>query len=111
MKNRQALKKGRYNFMIDASVYREFSRICEDMGIIRSKAIENHMISFVSAKGKTSLVPGARSRSKKGRYNFLISSKAYDEFSSLCGALGLIRSKNIEHFMRDFMKKHNGGKS
>lgn len=40
-------KKGRYNFLIDESVYIEFSQVCGDMGMIRSKNIENHMKEFV----------------------------------------------------------------
>lgn len=109
MKNRIASKKGRYNFMIDASVYREFSRVCENLGMIRSKAIENYMIQFVGGKGGITRVSVPKSRTKKGRYNFLINAHTYTQFSELCSSLGLIRSKNIENFMRDFVQK-NGGK-
>ena len=40
-------KKGRYNFLIDKSVYGEFSQICEDAGIVRSKNLENYMKEFI----------------------------------------------------------------
>jgi len=41
-------KKGRYNFLIDESVYLEYSQVCEELGLIRSKHIENHMREFIS---------------------------------------------------------------
>jgi antitoxin component of RelBE/YafQ-DinJ toxin-antitoxin module len=39
--------KGRYNFLIDESVYKEFSAVCEELGMIRSKNLENHMKEFI----------------------------------------------------------------
>jgi antitoxin component of RelBE/YafQ-DinJ toxin-antitoxin module len=39
--------KGRYNFLIDEAVYEEFSRLCDEMGIVRSKNIENHLKEFI----------------------------------------------------------------
>ncbi|MBN1544563.1 hypothetical protein JW898_03825 [Candidatus Woesearchaeota archaeon] len=45
--SRKKRKKGRYNFLIEESVYSEFSQLCDDLGIIRSKSIENHMKEFV----------------------------------------------------------------
>ena len=39
--------KGRYNFLIDQDVYSDFSLICEDLGLIRSKKLENSMKKFV----------------------------------------------------------------
>jgi len=48
MKNSyQKQKKGRYNFLIDESVYKEFSAVCEQLGMIRSKNLENHMKEFI----------------------------------------------------------------
>ena len=44
--------------------------------------------------------------SAKGRYNFLIDSSVYDEFSAVCDELGLIRSKKLEHFMKEFAEKN-----
>jgi hypothetical protein len=41
----------------------------------------------------------------KGRYNFLIDSSVYVEFSQMCDELGIVRSKNLENYMRDFVKK------
>ena len=35
--------KQRYNFLIDASVYEDFSLLCEELGLVRSKNLENHM--------------------------------------------------------------------
>ncbi|MBU2560688.1 MAG: hypothetical protein KKD17_00160 [Nanoarchaeota archaeon] len=47
MNNKKKRKKGRYNFLIDESVYLEFSQLCDELGIIRSKSVENHMREFV----------------------------------------------------------------
>ncbi len=35
--------KGRYNFLIEEKVYVEFSRICEEEGLVRSKQVEKSM--------------------------------------------------------------------
>jgi len=43
---------------------------------------------------------------KKGRYNFLINSSVYRDFSLICEELGLIRSKKLEHSMNEFIKKN-----
>ena len=43
----------------------------------------------------------------KGRYNFLIDESVYHEFSALCEELGFIRSKNLENYMKEFIKKNN----
>ena len=47
----------------------------------------------------------ARPKSNKGRYNFLIDKEVYDEFSKVCDELGLIRSKQLEIFMKKFLKE------
>lgn len=47
MANKKSIKKGRYNFLIDASVYKEFSEICEEKGLVRSKQLENYMKKIV----------------------------------------------------------------
>ncbi|MFC1741847.1 hypothetical protein ACFL3V_04900 [Nanoarchaeota archaeon] len=39
--------KGRYNFLIDESVYQEFSQLCEEQGLVRSKTLENHMKELI----------------------------------------------------------------
>lgn len=49
-------------------------------------------------------MPGKKSN--KGRYNFLIDSSVYKDFSKICEELGLIRSKKLEHFMKDFTNKN-----
>ena len=103
VKNRST-EKGRFNFLIDSSVYKEFSKICKDMGIIRSKVVENHMKSFAADPESATL--RREKTQKKGRYNFLVDSSAYREFSEVCDDLGLVRSKNIENFMRDFIDKN-----
>jgi hypothetical protein len=46
--NKKKIKKGRYNFLIDESVYQEFSHLCDELGLIRSKNLENHMKEFIS---------------------------------------------------------------
>ncbi|MCB9358758.1 hypothetical protein H6503_02410 [Candidatus Woesearchaeota archaeon] len=43
--------------------------------------------------------------SQKQRYNFLIDKKVYDEFSMLCEELGLVRSKKVELFMKEFLDR------
>ena len=45
-------------------------------------------------------------RKKKGRYNFLIDASTYEDFSLLCEELGLVRSKNLELYMKKFIKKN-----
>jgi hypothetical protein len=51
-----------------------------------------------------------KKRAKKGRYNFLIDESVYVEFSDVCDELGLIRSKNLENYMREFVKRHKDQK-
>ena len=45
------IKKGsnkhRYNFLIDREVYDDFSLLCEELGIVRSKKLERAMKEFV----------------------------------------------------------------
>ena len=45
--NKKKQKKGRYNFLIDESVYSEFSELCEEKGLVRSKQIENAIKKIV----------------------------------------------------------------
>lgn len=47
-----------------------------------------------------------KNRQIKGRYNFLIDKNTYDIFSVLCERLGLVRSKNLENYMREFIEKN-----
>jgi hypothetical protein len=42
-------------------------------------------------------------KSKKQRYNFLINRDIYDDFSIICEELGLVRSKKLELYMREFI--------
>ena len=60
----------------------------------------------------------ARPKSGKKRYNFLIDSGTYEEFSQICEELGLVRSKKLEIYMKMFIEEHDrllrkvkGGKS
>jgi hypothetical protein len=48
----------------------------------------------------------ARKRSNKQRYNFLIDRAVYDDFSLICEELGLVRSKNLERYMKKFVEEH-----
>ncbi len=48
----------------------------------------------------------ARSNSGKKRYNFLIDHKVYGDFSAVCEELGLVRSKRLEIYMREFVEEH-----
>ena len=41
------MAKDRYNFLIDKETYKEFSKICEELGLVRSKNLENHMKKFI----------------------------------------------------------------
>ena len=45
-------RKGRYNFLIEESVYKDFSRICEELGLVRSKKLENSMKEFIEKHKK-----------------------------------------------------------
>ena len=47
----------------------------------------------------------ARPKSNKKRYNFLIDSDTYDSFSEICEELGLVRSKKLEIYMKDFIEQ------
>jgi hypothetical protein len=44
---RKPSNKKRYNFLIDRSVYEDFSLLCEELGLVRSKNIENNMKEFI----------------------------------------------------------------
>ena len=48
----------------------------------------------------------ARPKSNKKRYNFLIDKKIYSDFSLICEELGLVRSKKLEIYMKEFIKKN-----
>ena len=39
--------KQRYNFLIDRDVYDDFSLLCDELGLVRSKNLENHMKKFI----------------------------------------------------------------
>ncbi len=39
--------KNRYNFLIDRETYENFSLICDDLGLIRSRFLEKAMKKFV----------------------------------------------------------------
>ena len=39
--------KNRYNFLIDKDTYKDFSLICEELGIVRSKTVERYMKEFI----------------------------------------------------------------
>lgn len=45
-------------------------------------------------------------KAEKGRYNFLINSTVYDDFSLLCEEQGLVRSKQVEHLLKRFLEEH-----
>jgi len=49
----------------------------------------------------------ARPKSNKKRYNFLINSDTYNEFSKICEELGLVRSKKLEIYMKNFIKENS----
>lgn len=39
--------KKRYNFLIDRDIYDDFSLLCEELGLVRSKKLEIHMREFI----------------------------------------------------------------
>lgn len=49
----------------------------------------------------------SRKASNKQRYNFLIDKEVYDDFSLICNELGLIRSKNLERYMKEFIDSNS----
>jgi len=48
----------------------------------------------------------ARKKTDKHRYNFLIDKSTYEDFSLICEELGLVRSKSVERYMREFVDSH-----
>ena len=44
---RKRSNKKRYNFLIDRDVYDDFSLLCEELGLVRSKNLELHMKKFI----------------------------------------------------------------
>ena len=58
---RKKTDKHRYNFLIDKSTYDNFSLICEELGLVRSKSVERHMKDFVdSHKDLLSVLKGGK---------------------------------------------------
>ena len=47
-----------------------------------------------------------RPKSNKERYNVLIDKETYAEFSGICDEEGLVRSKKVEKFMKEFIEKN-----
>lgn len=39
--------KKRYNFLLDQDIYEDFSLICDELGLVRSKKIEIHLRKFI----------------------------------------------------------------
>ncbi|MBI2129378.1 ribbon-helix-helix domain-containing protein [Candidatus Woesearchaeota archaeon] len=39
--------KERYNFLIDKATYEDFSLLCEELGLIRSKVVEKALKEFI----------------------------------------------------------------
>jgi hypothetical protein len=50
---RKRSNKDRYNFLIDRDVYKDFSMICDELGLVRSKNLEIHMRKFVDENKET----------------------------------------------------------
>lgn len=48
----------------------------------------------------------SKERAEKKRYNFIIDSETYNDFSLLCDELGLVRSKNLERYMKKFIEEN-----
>ena len=45
--SKKSSNKNRYNFLIDRDIYDDFSLICEDLGLVRSKKLEIEMKKFI----------------------------------------------------------------
>ncbi len=58
--------KKRYNFLIDRDTYEDFSLICEELGLVRSKKLELHMKGFVE-KHKSMLKKLKRGKTESGK--------------------------------------------
>ena len=50
--SRKKTNKQRYNFLIDKPTYEDFSLLCEDLGLIRSKVLEKNMKQFIEENKK-----------------------------------------------------------
>ncbi len=50
-----------------------------------------------------------KAKRTKNRYNFLIDSEIYSEFSSMCEEEGLVRGKQVELMMAGFIKRRKEG--
>ena len=48
----------------------------------------------------------AKHKTNKKRFNFLIEERIYNDFSLLCEEMGLVRSKKLEIYMKEFVEKH-----
>jgi hypothetical protein len=47
---RKKSNKERYNFLIDKATYDDFSQLCDELGLVRSKKIELYMKAFIEEK-------------------------------------------------------------
>lgn len=61
---RSKSNKNRYNFLIDRGTYEDFSILCEELGLVRSKNLERHMKKFVE-EHRAILVKLKRKRGKE----------------------------------------------
>jgi len=62
---RQKSGKERCNFLIDSEIYKDFSLLCEELGLVRSKKLENYMKNFIEEKEKASKKGGKAKVEKK----------------------------------------------
>ena len=63
MKRKKGSNKVRVNFLLDKQTYEDFSLICEELGLVRSKNIEHHLRRFIADKKK--LLEELRGKKKK----------------------------------------------
>lgn len=40
-------QKGRYNFLLDNQTYADFSMLCDELGFVRSKKVEQYLKQFL----------------------------------------------------------------
>ena len=50
---RKPSDKQRYNFLIDAQIYNDFSLLCDELGLVRSKTIERSLKQFIEQNTST----------------------------------------------------------
>ena len=59
-------KKGRYNFLLDNDTYADFSLLCDELGFVRSKKVEQYLKQFIE-EHRTELMQFKEKQKKEER--------------------------------------------